>query len=473
MRAYMRPENRTRKHPSNLLQPGLLETICDTMADGLFTVDLDGTITFWNKGAERITGFTAEDVLGKNCDILEGDNCLGTGCVDGIRSCGLFEKGEVRNNECTIRTKDGRLVTLLKNARVMRDKDGKIIGGVENLTDVTSLKRAEEEVRLLRRELKERYEFAGIVGKHGSMQEVYDLIEDVARSSASVLVLGETGTGKELVAQAIHFKSDRSDGPFVKVNCSSLSESLLESELFGHVRGAFTGAIRDKIGRFELAHGGTLFLDEVGDISLGIQVKLLRTFQEKVIERVGDINPIKVNVRIIAATHHDLKKLISEGRFREDLYYRLNVVSISLPPLRDRRDDVTLLIEHFMKKFRQRTGKPLREIDPGALRLLLSYSWPGNVRELENAIEHAFVLSKHDVLTTDLLPAQILSAVLPGRDYGKPLPQGYVTKKELKKALARAGWNRAKAARMLGVTRTTVWRNIKKYGLEEEAPEKA
>jgi PAS domain S-box-containing protein len=464
-------ENKERK-PVVPLQLSSLETICNTMADGLFTVDLDGTITFWNKGAERITGYTADDVIGKNCDILEGDNCLGTACVDGIRSCGLFEKGEVKNNECTIRTKCGRFVTLLKNARVIKDEEGKIIGGVENLTDVTNLKRAEEEVRLLRRELKERYEFAGIVGKDAHMQDVYDLIEDVAQTTASVLVLGESGTGKELVAQAIHFKSDRADGPFVKVNCSALSENLLESELFGHVRGAFTGAIRDKIGRFELADGGTLFLDEVGDISPGVQVKLLRALQEKVIERVGDISPITVDVRIIAATHHDLKKLIRKALFREDLYYRLNVVSISLPPLRDRRDDIILLAEHFLRKFNQRMGNQVKEICPEALRLLMSYQWPGNVRELENAIEHAFVLVKGNVLTANLLPAEIRSKAAPTENSGSSRAT-YVTKEALRTALVKAGWNKAKAARILGVTRTTVWRNIKKYDLSEETSHEA
>ncbi len=469
---HMNSKNSNSRKLFGPLQSSSLETICNTMADGLFTVDLDGTITFWNKGAERITGFTAEDVIGENCDILEGDNCIGTDCVDGIRSCGLYEKGVVKNHECTIRTKDGRLVTLLKNARVMKDENGKVIGGVENLTDVTSLKRAEEEVRLLRRELKERYEFAGIVGKDARMQDVYDLIDDVARTTASVLVLGESGTGKELVAQAIHFKSDRADGPFVKVNCSALSENLLESELFGHVRGAFTGAIRDKIGRFELADGGTLLLDEVGDIAPSVQVKLLRALQEKSIERVGDINPIKVDVRIIAATHHDLKKLIREGLFREDLYYRLNVVSISLPPLHDRRDDTILLAEHFVKKFNQRMKNQVKEICPEMLRILMSYRWPGNVRELENAIEHAFVLVKGKVLTANLLPAEIVSAVQPGGNRGSSKP-GYMTKEELRSALVKAGWNKAKAARILGVTRTTVWRNIKKYNLLEEASQDA
>ncbi|RJP23930.1 MAG: PAS domain S-box protein [Candidatus Abyssobacteria bacterium SURF_5] len=438
------------------------------MADGLFTVDLDGTITFWNKGAERITGYTAEDVIGKNCDILEGDNCLGTNCVDGIRSCGLFEKGEVSNNECTIRTKDGHFVTLLKNARVLRDKNGNIIGGVENLTDITNLKRAQEEVRLLRRELRERHKFEGIIGKDARMQEVYNLIEDVAPTSASVLIFGESGTGKELVASALHFKSLRADGPFVKLNCAALSENLLESELFGHVRGAFTGAIRDKIGRFELANGGTLFLDEIGDISLNVQVKLLRALQEKVIERVGDIKPLHVDVRIIAATHQDLRQLMKEGTFRDDLYYRLKVVSLFLPPLSERKDDIPLLVEHFIQKFRQQTGKPVGGINPDALRTLMSYAWPGNIRELENAIEHAFVLAKSRIITPDLLPIEISPCpVCHATDSGTPSVTGTITRETLQSALAKAGWNKAKAARLLGVTRTTVWRNIKKYGLHE------
>ncbi|RJP71203.1 MAG: PAS domain S-box protein [Candidatus Abyssobacteria bacterium SURF_17] len=465
----MKLEKDKAKKPSVPLRPPLLEVICDTMADGLFTVDLDGTITFWNKGAERITGYTAEDVIGKNCDILEGDNCLGTDCVDGIRSCGLYEKGEVKNNECTIRTKDGHHVTLLKNARVLKDKHGNIIGGVENLTDITNLKRAEEEVRLLRRELRERHEFEGIIGKDAHMQEVYNLIEDVAPTTASVLILGESGTGKELVARALHFKSLRADGPFVKVNCAALAENLLESELFGHVRGAFTGAIRDKIGRFELAHGGTLFLDEIGDISPNVQVKLLRALHEKVIERVGDIKPLLVDVRIIAATHQDLRQLMKEGIFRDDLYYRLKVVSLFLPPLRERKDDIPLLTEHFIKKFRRHTGKSVSGIHPDALRTLMSYSWPGNVRELENAIEHAFVLGKTKTITPDLLPIEISPCpVCHASEASIPSNAGAITEEKLQTALAKAGWNKAKAARSLGVTRTTVWRNIKKYGLREE-----
>ncbi|GAB4345773.1 MAG: sigma-54 dependent transcriptional regulator [Candidatus Abyssubacteria bacterium] len=459
------------KHKSTpaSFRPPLLEIICDTMADGLFTVDLDGTITFWNKGAERITGYAAEEVIGKNCDILEGDNCLGTDCVDGIRSCGLYEKGEVKNNECTIRTKDGRHVTLLKNARVLKDEQGNVIGGVENLTDITSLKRAEEEVRLLRRELRERHEFEGIIGKHARMQEVYNLIEDVAPTTASVLITGESGTGKELVARAIHFKSPRADGPFVKVNCSSLSENLLESELFGHVRGAFTGAIRDKIGRFELAHGGTLFLDEIGDISPNVQVKLLRALQEKVIERVGDIKPLPVDVRIVAATHQNLKQMMKEGAFRDDLYYRLKVVAISLPPLRERKDDIPLLTEHFIKKFRSQTRKPVSEIHPEALRTLMAYPWPGNVRELENAIEHAFVLAKNRIITSDLLPIEISPCPVCHPNAPQiPMNNGVITEETLRNALVKAGWNKAKAARLLGVTRTTIWRNIKKYHLREE-----
>jgi transcriptional regulator with PAS, ATPase and Fis domain len=319
------------------------------------------------------------------------------------------------------------------------------------------------ELSKLRRKLDQQYIFQSIIGKNKKMQEIYWLIERVADSDATTLILGESGTGKELAAQAIHEKSRRAKKAFVKVNCSALSESLLESELFGHVKGAYTDAISDRIGRFQLADKGTIFLDEIGDISLAIQVKLLRALQEGVIERVGDPTPMHVDARIICATNKDLKKLINNNLFREDLYYRLKIISMKLPPLRERKDDIVPLVTHFIKKYNLKTGKNILSINDDVLDLFMRYPWKGNVRELENAIEHAFVLCRSKVITTSHIPVEIKEIK---NDY-YPSEEIKDEKKLVESALIKSGWNKSKAARALGIDRTTLWRKTKEMGIKE------
>ncbi len=349
----------------------------------------------------------------------------------------------------------------------------------------------------LRRSLQSKYKFDNIIGTSPAMLEVFDTIAQVAVSRATVLLLGETGTGKELIAKAIHFNSPRADKPFIRVNCGALSGTLLESELFGHVKGSFTGAIRDKIGRFEAADTGTLFLDEIGTIDTGLQVKLLRVLQERELERVGDNRTIRVDVRIIAATNLDLQKQVAQGAFREDLFYRLNVVAIHLPPLRNRREDIPLLIDFFLDKFNAENNKTLKKISRDMLNLLVRYPWPGNVRELENAMERAVVLARGETLTEDVLPVAIRAFAQQGRaamasddldglvrrlaeqalsEYAMregaiyDLVINQVEKVLIEKALQRCEQVKIKAAEFLGINRNTLNKKVKELGIEPNEP---
>ena len=303
---------------------------------------------------------------------------------------------EVNESRVSIHNRYNRQLHLIMSTRVLRDDENIEKGLVAILRDVT-------ELETLRSELQQQEYFFNLVGKNHRMQALYQLVQDLSDSDATVLVLGESGTGKELVATAIHGASQRCKDSFVKVNCSALSEGLLESELFGHVKGAFTGAMRDKVGRFEEASGGTLFLDEIGDLSPNVQIKLLRVLQEREIERVSSSETIKVDVRVIAATHQDLQQAIEDGQFREDLYYRLNVMPLELPALRQRKEDIPLLVNHFIDKYNARTRRNIQGIEHDALALLMDYHWPGNVRELENAIEHAFIKCRGGTLLLSCL----------------------------------------------------------------------
>ncbi len=329
-----------------------------------------------------------------------------------------------------------------------------------------------QEVARLRQEVEGRYSFQNIIGKSPRMQAVFDLVERVAQTGASVIIYGESGTGKELVAKAIHFLSPRRHQPYIQVNCAALPETLLESELFGHERGAFTGAVARRQGRFELADGGTLFLDEIGELSPAVQVKLLRVLQEKAFERVGGGETLRVDVRIIAATNRDLSAAMAEGRFREDLYYRLNVVPITLPSLRERREDIPLLVEHFLKKF-DGQGRVVG-LTPEASKLLTEYRWPGNVRELENAIERAVIICRQNRVTAEDLPPEVRDVAMPARRSGIKLPEGGVSLREVEKelirqALDRAGGNQTAAARLLGISRHTLLYRLQKYGFKSRA----
>ncbi|MGA9178325.1 MAG: sigma 54-interacting transcriptional regulator, partial [Desulfobacterales bacterium] len=343
-----------------------LNQVFDSMAEGVFTLDERGRISSWNPAMAHISGYGAEEVLGQPCAFLNFNRCFGKICPTNTDECGIFKHGRTEVTECFLRHKSGRNVPVIKNARVVRDEDGVTIGGVETVTDLTELNEARIKAEEAMRRLNEIHQFHNIIGKSHAMQEVFAAIRASAASEAAILIQGESGTGKELVAGAIHYHSERSDKPLVAVNCSALSESLLESELFGHVKGAFTGAYRDRMGRFEEADGGTIFLDEIGEISPLIQVKLLRVLQELEIERVGESKRRKIDIRLITATHQDLFNRVGQGLFRDDLYYRLKVFPINISPLRHRKEDIPLLANHFIHRYNKKTGMKIQNITQNA-----------------------------------------------------------------------------------------------------------
>ena len=445
------------------------QTVIDTMLEGLMLVDPDGKIVFVNHAFEQLSGYKKNEVEGRSCEILGCDTCFGTREEGEDKYCALFKEGKVRRRKCTFQTKNGGKLHVLKNAALIRDETGKVVGGVENLTDLSPLVEREEVILQLRKQLSNEDGFHGMLGKSTVMKRVFDLITSAAPSAAPVLIYGESGTGKELAAAAIHRLSTRHAGPFVKVNCAALNENLLESELFGHVKGAFTGAEKTRVGRFEAAHTGAIFLDEIGDLPLSTQTKLLRVLQEKEFERVGDNRPIATDVRVLAATNKDLNRLMQEGVFREDLYYRINVIPIYLPPLRDRRDDIPLLADTFIHRMNMKTEKNITGIAKEALDVFMQYGWPGNIRELINVLEYAFVLCPQGEISLSHLPAQLLghhplhSQQVP-RSSGRNLAGD--ERQELIRALKAAGGNKSEAARRLGVSRVTLWKRIKKYGIE-------
>ncbi len=449
--------------------PDQIQAILDSLDEGVLTLSDEGTVIGINRAACDMLEVDRDLAVGRGCLYLLGEEV----CSQSSRvRQSIADRQPIESLEVDIHTASGRQKTLNVRTRVLRGRDGEARGGLIVFRDVSELVR-------LQRDLGERYRLHNIIGKSKAMREVFELIEQVADSDATVLVEGETGTGKELVARAIHHLSTRSAGPFVAVNCSALPESLLESELFGHVRGAFTGAVRDKIGRFEAAEGGTIFLDEVGDISATIQVKLLRVLQERTIERVGDAKPVPVDIRVIAATNRPLRELVARGEFRQDLLYRLRVIPMHLPPLRERRDDIPPLAQHFVEKLREQTGRPIEGLGTDATALLLDYAWPGNVRELENVIEYAFVKARQGKIGVQHLPAELVQGaaarVSPTVGAGHATPTARrsggrrkLSRDEVQDALTTAGWNVAKAARRLGVSRTTLYKRMGEYGVGGE-----
>ncbi|NWF94468.1 MAG: sigma 54-interacting transcriptional regulator [Syntrophaceae bacterium] len=432
--------------------------ILNSIADGVFTTDGDGRITFLNKAAEEITGFSSKEALGRYCfDIFRADICQ-TRCA--LKET-LRTKKEIINLPATILKKGGQKIPISISTAVLKNERGQIIGGVETFRDLSA-------IEVLKKELSQRYTLNDIVSKNHLIHDIFNILPNIAESDSTVLIQGASGTGKELFAKAIHNLSRRKEKPFIKVNCGALPDTLLESELFGYVKGAFTDAKKDKPGRFALADGGTIFLDEVGDMSPSLQVKLLRVLQEKEYEPLGSTSPRKTDVRIIAASNRDLSKLVSEGKFRDDLYYRLNVVKIELPLLSQRAEDLPLLIDHFIQKFNAKMGRQITGLSEQALRLLLNYDYPGNVRELENIIEHAFVLCKKDVIDVDCLPKELTRSSVE-TDTSLPLKEESPFEKAeaevIEKTLKKHRGNRKKTAQELGIDRTTLWRKIKKYGL--------
>jgi PAS domain S-box-containing protein len=444
------------------LDPRYGNLIFDNIPHGIFTVDADGRVTSFNSAAENITGWSRTEVLGKSCrDIFQSNHCQ--------ERCFLFEsiEGGVPHRDCeiTIARKNGTLLPVAVSTASLRSADGEIVGGVEMFRDLS-------EVDTLRRELRAAYTCDDIISKSAAMKGVRELLPLVAKSDSTVLIEGEPGTGKELVARAIHNLGPRRDGPFVAVNCGALPDTLVEAELFGHARGAFTDAKSEKPGRFALAEGGTLLLDEIGDVSPAVQVKLLRVLQEKEYVPLGATQSVKADVRILAATNQDLAHEVTSGRFRQDLYFRLNVVRMVLPPLRSRWEDIPLLVEHFIDRFNTLQGRRILRISEPAMAVLVAHSYPGNVRELENAIEHAFVICGGDTIRLEDLPPHIRGERLnsnfrpspqPSRPNGTALESAEAT--AIRHALDHHGGNRTRAAHELGISRNTLWRKMKKHGI--------
>jgi two-component system response regulator HydG len=429
-----------------------IEAIFRSVKDAIITVDKDLVVIELNEAAMTMIGCTHDDI-GKSFSSLPGV-CSGRLVEILEEAIKSGEPVEIDRIECLLNSCARKVISV--RTFPLLSLQGKLPGVVLVVRDDTH-------VADLERELKEHRQFHHIVGKSEEMQKVYDLIRALAGVQTTVLITGESGTGKELVAEALHRAGERSHTLLVQVNCSALPESLLESELFGHVKGAFTGAIRDNVGRFQRADGGTIFLDEVGDISPMIQLKLLRVIEERQFERVGSSTPIKVDVRLIAATNKNLQEKVSLGSLREDLYYRLKVVEIRLPPLRDRREDIPLLVDHFRNGFNVKFKKSIEAISSDVLKAFLKYPWPGNVRELEHTMEHAFVLCNQNIITFDHLPPDFLSA--PGIEHRSPAETLEVDSHAILEALDKTAWNKTKAARLLGIDRVTLYRKIKKYNI--------
>jgi len=441
------------------MSPEDVAVILDSVADGVFTVDDEFRITSFNRAAEQITGVPRDAALGRPCcEVFRASICEA--------SCALKETMRshrpVVNRSVFVLRPDGERVPISVSTALLQDRQGQLLGGVETFRDLRL-------VEQLRAEVARRYTFADILSKSAEMQRLFAILPAVAESESTVLIEGESGTGKELVARAVHALSPRSDQPLISVNCGALPDTLLESELFGYKAGAFTDAKKDKPGRFALAEGGTIFLDEIGDVSAALQVRLLRVLEEKSYEPLGGTRSVRADVRVVAASNKRLAELVKAGTFRADLFYRINVVTLSLPPLRERREDIPLLVEHFVARFARSREKEIAGVAPETLQILMAYDYPGNIRELENAIEHAFILCPGGLIQPCHLPRPLSSADLTA-------PQAtHTTIREfearfLYETLRHNHWDRAAAARELGIHKTTLWRRIKRLGLSVPAP---
>lgn len=431
--------------PKNLL----LEDIFASIADGLFTVDADWNVTYFNEAAERITGIPTDEAVGCKCwDVFRSSLCDGN-CV--ISSC-MKTNERIVNKSIFIVRNDGTTLPVSISASTLRDADGKIVGGVETFRDLT-------EIHTARRQAADLYRFENIVGRSHGLKRIFAILPRISDSEATTLLLGESGTGKELFARAIHNLSQRKDKPFVAVNCGALPDTLLESELFGYKAGAFTDARKDKPGRFELADGGTIFLDEIGDMPGKLQVKLLRFLQDKTYEPLGGVKPVQADVRVVAATNRNLEQAVADGSFRQDLFYRLNVVTLTLPPLSARQEDLPLLINHFLDDFAAAQGKDIRGVSEDALQVLLHHDYPGNVRELENILEYAFILCPKGFIQMEHLPEYLQPEQ---NDPSGPDPlrgsMNEIKQRAAQQAVKRNNGKKMAACRELGITKDTLRR---------------
>ncbi|MFH1689193.1 MAG: sigma 54-interacting transcriptional regulator [Candidatus Eisenbacteria bacterium] len=440
-----------------LLESGRYKNvILDSIADGVFAIDADWRICSFNRAAEEITGISREEAMGRQCsDVFRASICES--------ACALRETMKTGrpliNRAIYIVRSDGTRIPVTISTALLKDDNGQTIGGVETFRDLS----VEEE---LRRELAGRYMFEDMVSKNTDVLRIFEILPDIAESESTVLILGESGTGKELVARAIHNMSPRAERPLVIVNCAAIPDTLLESELFGHKAGSFTDARKDRVGRFALAHGGTIFLDEIGDVSPALQARLLRVLQDGTYEPLGATRTEKADVRVVAATNRDLDAMVATGEFRGDLYYRINVIAVNLPPLRDRREDVPLLVDHFIESYNRLKRKEISGVSPDVLELLMMHDYPGNIRELENIIEHAFVMCRSGTIRKRHLPAHLLPIPPPTGD--TPTSLSEAERAFLLSVLERNRWHRAATARELGIHKTTLWRKMKR--LEILAP---
>jgi PAS domain S-box-containing protein len=438
------------------------EIILDSIADGVFTVDVKQKVTSFNRAAQEITGIRREEAIGRHCwEVFRASICEG--------QCSLrqtMETGEsIVNQAIFILNSEGERIPVSISTALLKDERGQVIGGVETFRDLSV-------VEALRKELENRHSFFDIISKNEGMHRLFGILEQVAESNTTVLLVGESGTGKELFAKAIHSLSPRKKGPIITINCGALPDNLLESELFGYKAGAFTDAKKDKPGRLALAEGGTLFLDEIGDISPALQIRLLRVLQDKVYEPLGSTNSLKADVRIVAATNSDLEELVRGGSFRQDLYYRINVVKLVLPPLRERKEDIPLLADHFMRKFNRLNAKEIQGLSPEVFPILMSHDFPGNVRELENIIEYANVVCKNSLIGSKHLPDYLVS----GLNRTKPLmpedsPKETISWEDVERnfiyeVLRRNEWNRSATASQIGIHISTLWRKMKRLNIK-------
>ncbi len=445
------------KHTTNRNLGGETNAILESISDGVFTVDTNWRITSFNRAAETITGIRRREAVGKPCSEVFRASMCETDCA--LRH--TVKTGKPIINRATfIVDAEGRRIPISVSTAILKDKNGRVVGGAETFRDLTL-------VEELRKELEERFQMGDIVSRCAAMRRIFDILPQVAASDATVLIQGETGTGKELLARAIHSLSTRQTKPFVAVNCAALPDTLLESELFGYVKGAFTGAAQDKPGRFRLAEGGTLFLDEIGDISPAMQIRLLRVLQDKRYDPLGGTKTLLADVRIVTATHRDLAAQIRKDAFREDLFYRLNVIKVDLPPLRQRKEDIPLLVDHFIARFNRLQGKAVTGASPSVMALLMAHDYPGNVRELENIIERAFVLCNTGSIERAQLPPEF-GGRAPSSISEENTIAAHTQAAEaqaIRTALERHGFNRLAAARALGLHKSTLFRKIKSLGL--------
>ena len=445
------------------MQETLQNQLLDSVPDGVFTVDTEWRVTFFNRTAEQITGIRRQEALGKRCcEVFRASICENACALKQT----LVAHRPVTNKVVYIVNAKGERIPISISAAPLKDARGRVIGGVETFRDLRL-------VNELREQAEQQESFSNIIGRGAAMRHLFELLPPVAESDSTVLIEGPSGTGKELFARALHQLSRRRAKRIVAINCGALPDTLLESELFGYKAGAFTDARKDKPGRFALAEGGTILLDEIGDISPAMQTRLLRVLQERVYEPLGGVEPVRCDVRIIAATNRSLAALVKEGKFREDLFYRVHVVRLELPPLRERREDLPLLIDHFVAQFNRLKGRDIAGLSDAALARLMEHDFPGNVRELENIIEHAFVLCRGGLIEVAHLPPHLrigAGGILPALSAGMTLAA--MEKVLLRDALRRHQENRAAAARELGIDASTLFRKIKALGLQKRSPQK-